>query len=589
MPLFVVMLTAALAMRIFVLQEVAYEALNCRWCVVPGILRADIPLLSFCLWMFLISFLPLNRFLAIPLKAMTLAGVLIYVADILVMSQFFTRLRLADARIYLQQISIVMRHLTTFPWWKLGLAALFLALIVFLCVAVPKKKLSWRSFIMGTAALTGLSLTAQYAIPYPMVVHDWAIRNIISTNLESGLERDYAPSTRDTWLRKDPPLTSSTSCLPGKNRQPHIVLLILESWSPYHSAYWSGLNNWTPRLDKLAREAMSFMRFHAGGFSTNDGLVSLFTGKDFILPIKYAHQSEPFDSAWGLPATLPRALVGKGYQAAFLTSGNLEFSRKGEWLRDIGFSYIEGHDHPDYNGIPRQHFDSVPDEFLYGRALNYIFEQVEDSRPALTAIESVSSHHPFVHPYTKERDEEAVFRYVDDSAADFIENLIRRGFLDHGIILVISDHRAMTPVSKKEHDRLGRSASSLIPAFVVQREAKKQAVYHLFHQADLLPSILRQIEEGEFCWRGAVRDLFEPEVSQPRCVMHSRGDVRHHVDIFCAEGSGTAKVRGDNSVFIDTQGLDAEKQRMLLDTIAWERIRTDAQSRAVTASRRPGE
>ena len=57
-----------------------------------------------------------------------------------------------------------------------------------------------------------------------------------------------------------------------------IVLVIVESLSSYHSALLGG-NGWTPELDRIAGHSRWFTNFHANGFTTDHGLIALFTGK----------------------------------------------------------------------------------------------------------------------------------------------------------------------------------------------------------------------------------------------------------------------------------------------------------------------
>src|SRR5690606_1618281 len=92
-------------------------------------------------------------------------------------------------------------------------------------------------------------------------------------------------------------------CRPGSARRPDIVLLVLESWSPLQSRLWSGIENWTPRLDALARDHAWFTRLHAGGFTTNEGLMSIFAGLEFLSPAKPYFSIGPFETGWETPAS----------------------------------------------------------------------------------------------------------------------------------------------------------------------------------------------------------------------------------------------------------------------------------------------
>ena len=574
--IFALLLVLALGARFWVLQMLAAQTLNCRLCVVPGMLKADLPMVAVLTGIFLLSYAVRQRAWVFIWRAIAFTGLVVYLTDMVVMTQFYTRLMVSDVRVYLGEPQVVVAHLSTFGSLQLILGIFGLMALCVICLTLPQRSLSWRPLLAGLSALVGFALTAHLALPAPGYVHDWAVRNVFDVNLPSGIDRDYGSNTRKmlSQLASEPGIIK---CVPGRAKRGPVVLLLLESWSPYHSKFWSGLNDWTPRLDAMAQDNIHFLRLHAGGFNTNEALVSLFTGRDFVLPMKLPHHFEAFDGAWGIADTSPRRLETEGYHTVFLTSGNLAFTQKGEWLREIGFTYVEGHDFPGYEGLPRHHFESVPDDALYERALEVIVGLREKGTSAFTVIENVSTHHPFIHPYTGERSEEAVFRFMDETVADFIEALQRTGFFDDGLLLVTSDHRAMTMVPATEKKLLGRAAASLVPTFVMTGEVGGHAISMPFHQADLMPTLSRHVG-AEFCYEGPLRDLLEPNSTEARCVIHARGDRRNHLDVFCEKGEGTVQVAGDDSAFIEVDGLDPDLQRVLLNRIAWERIEAAARS-----------
>src|SRR5690606_12837252 len=182
---------------------------------------------------------------------------------------------------------------------------------------------------------------------------------------------------------------------------------------------------------------------------------------------------------------VPHALNKAGYESFFLTTGDLSFGEKGPWLKNIGFTHIEGHDFAGYDQLPRLHFRSAADEHLYARALEVINNKNSlEQKPKFVTIENVSTHQPFIHPHTREQNKEAVFRYMDDTVADFYNNLERSNFFQNGgILVVVSDHRSMTPISKFENDTLGLLAASKIPAFVAAKQIDAQVIDAIYHQS----------------------------------------------------------------------------------------------------------
>ncbi len=157
------------------------------------------------------------------------------------------------------------------------------------------------------------------------------------------------------------------------------------------------------------------------------------------------------------------------------------------------------------------------------------------------------------------------------AAADFIEALVEDGFLDNGVIVVVSGHRAMTFVSHAEQQHYGRGAVSRIPGFILARDIQGQSVEVPFHQADIMPTLLQR-SGSRMCERIGVRDMLQPEATNPLCLLHARGDWRDRVDVFCPDGEGTVQVDGDDSRFIESMGLTSERQQIVLDTVARYRL-----------------
>jgi hypothetical protein len=570
--LFGLLLAAALTARLWVLQRFSQSALECRWCVVPGTLSADLPYLALLGGLFTLSYAVARRWWSLPWRLLAMLGLVIYLADAAVTGLFATRLSLADLRIYLAQPNVVLGQLDTLPSWQPWLLAAGGIILVALSIHRPTRRLPLPMF--GTAGIVWLGVAiAGWITPAPVYVHDWAIRNVMATRFGSGLTEPYSEATRE-HLQDDIPMIQA-SCRTGSNTRENIVMLILESWSPYQSHLWSALNDWTPRLDRLARENIRLTRLHASGFNTNEGLVSLLAGMEILLPMTLPSETNSFETAWGRRHTLPRQLAKQDYHRHFITSGNLEFTRKGEWLEDIGFTNIEGHDHPAYDGVKRLHFDSVPDDVLYEHALQAIQSQQELAAPFLTVIENVSSHHPFIHPYTGERDEEAMWRFVDKAAETFIEGLKAQDFFDDGLLVVVSDHRAMSFIAAEETKQLGRAAASRIPAFLMTGEEQPRVIDTLAHQADLPFTLVSRVGE-QACGRPWQRDLLSDDMPQaPRCVLHTRGDRRDRVDAFCQDGEGTIAIAGDDSHFLESEGLNKDREEALLERIALQRLEAE--------------
>lgn len=557
-------------LRLAHLVNVFGEGVNCHSCIRESVLAHDLPYVGGIFFCLLAGFaLPFGIW-AVFFRGLALAGMLIYGVDFTLFRQLASRLYAADVFIYAAQPEVLYAHLK-----NTGLVRTSLALVVMaVCLAflfwpwrLPWKRKGLALLAMAPAAvvITGLSLDPG------LYVHDWAIRNVVEVNFNTGVLRPY--DTPEEILAAAPP--PAPFCAPGNGGgTPSLIVLIIESWSLHHSALFGGINDWTPKLDQIARANRYYMNMYASGFTTNEGLMGILEGMELQSPMKDFYTSMPFENSWGQARTLPRLLAARGYRSAFFTSGNLTFTLKDKWVKDIGFDHIEGHDHPSYAGHPRLHFEAVPDEILYQRVLDYLHE-TEGQGPQLIAIETVSSHHPFIHPFTRERNEEEVLRYVDQAASDFYDALAARGFLEKGSLFIISDHRAMIPVRMEERARFGHEALARIPAIWAGVGANPAGrVDQAFHQADLLDTVEWNTAstDTEVCSKRGRRDMLHPEQSTPRCLYHARGDSRDLIYAFCPEGKGTIRLAGNDTAMQEwtpAPGFEDKAAETSRAAVAW--------------------
>jgi lipoteichoic acid synthase len=177
------------------------------------------------------------------------------------------------------------------------------------------------------------------------------------------------------------------------------LIVLLESFSSGHTTMYGGQGSKYPELERISHDGLRFTRFLANGFTTEHGLTAILGGRLPVFPAGVRRASltgnTAFAGHYGLDASLPACAGSLGYHTEFLTSGDLSFTNKGNWLRSIGFARVEGHDAPHYHGLPRRRmFNAVSDSALYARALDRLEELRERGQPLLLVLEGVESHGP---------------------------------------------------------------------------------------------------------------------------------------------------------------------------------------------------
>lgn len=547
-------------------DDFIFEYTSTRWLGFSQVITND-ALFYGCLLLLLhcSCLVPLTRFPSAMLRLLALTGWLIYIADYVIIVNFNTHLTWGDtvkyagySLDYLQQIFGVSPAL-------LILAALVVLVLLLLFVGHPYRlPARYRrplplSVCVVVPMLTGFSDHNQYA-------HSWIYNNVIDYNLTILSEAaPYSERFINTTSDK-----ADEQCEQTTGRAKNIVLVMVESLSAYQSQFFSGLQNWTPNLDRIASQNLAFKDFYANGFITEDGEVALLTGLPPIYPpSSYSdHGGTSFYSFFNLEHSLPRILHTYGYRSEFLTTADLVFSNTGGWAKSLGFDYVEGHDHPDYARWQRFHFKSAPDEALYLRALDRL---KQPGQPYFVFMKTVSSHHPFVNPENKQPSEEGVIRYVDKQLGQFYQQLQASHFFDNGLLIIVGDHHSMTPLKNGEVERFGQlQASAKVPLIIIDGQSRG-SITQPFQQIDVFNSLVGLVS-GKQChssWRG---NFFTAQPYAPQYILHRRGDNRDLVSVFSGTEAYQVKLAGDQTRVISQQVASAAQRQQLVDKINALRI-----------------
>ena len=237
-------------------------------------------------------------------------------------------------------------------------------------------------------------------------------------------------------------------------------------------------------------------------------------------------------------------------------------------MSDLGFGYVEGNEHPYYVDEKRYAFDAPSDAALYSRGLQWM--QAANT-PYLLVLETVTTHQPYVDPDSGERSLEMAMRFADRAFGQFLEQLDNSGFFENGLLVVVSDHRSMTPVSAEELERFGTGTFSRVPAFMIGGDIKAGTVDdRVLSQSDLVPTF-------EWWLTGKTmpgpHDAVMLDASKTtKCAFHARGDRRGLLEVICPEGYGQVRLEGDRTRFVQSTGLDEQRKQTILYTIAKERL-----------------
>lgn len=230
----------------------------------------------------------------------------------------------------------------------------------------------------------------------------------------------------------------------------NVVILIVESFGrEYIGAFNHDLDGgkykgFTPYVDKLIEKSMVFQYSYANGHKSIDGMPSVLCSIPmFVEPFILTPAS--MNTYTGLPGLLSR----EGYETAFFHGANRGSMGFLAFANKIGFQHYYGRQ--DYSADKRfggdADFDGnwgIWDEpFLQ----YYCTKMGEMREPFMTAIFTVSSHHPFAIPdkYKGMFKEGKLpihkcIRYTDMAIGKFFESASRQPWFRNTIFVLTSDH-----------------------------------------------------------------------------------------------------------------------------------------------------
>ena len=281
----------------------------------------------------------------------------------------------------------------------------------------------------------------------------------------------------------------------------NIVVIIIESFGrEYIGAYNRHLDGgryqgYTPFTDSLIAHALTYRYSYCNGQKSIDGMPSIlssipmFIEPFFLSPYSMNHVSGLAD-----------CLNGEGYETAFFHGaerGSMGFMA---FARATKFQHYYGREDFVADGRTRGDADydgwwGISDEPF----MQYFCQKMSEmQQPFMTALFTLSSHHPFrvPEPYREQFPEEGmpihkVIRYADMSLQHFFDTARRQPWFQNTIFAITSDHTNMS-----DHDEyktaLGNFCSPVI-FYDPTGEMGTGMVDAIAQQTDIMPTLLGYI------------------------------------------------------------------------------------------------
>lgn len=301
----------------------------------------------------------------------------------------------------------------------------------------------------------------------------------------------------------------------GVPNDKNVVIFIMESFSReffgcFNRTLEGGTyKGYTPFLDSLAEHSLVFPNTFANGRKSIDAMPSVLTSiPSLSIPfIVSPYSSNSLDG-------LPRVLNSKGYSTAFFhgaPNGSMGFDG---FAKIAGFQKYMGKteygNDADFDGI----WGIWDDKFL-----QYYADEISDMKtPFMTALFSLSSHHPFKVP---ERFEgkfpkgklpvEECIAYSDYSLKMFFEKARKQPWYNNTLFVITADHSSIP--DHKEYETIVNSFAIPLIFYAPGDTTLKGVDYGLAQQIDIMPTIMTYLNiNSPYCAYG--NDLFNTSESE---------------------------------------------------------------------------
>ena len=272
----------------------------------------------------------------------------------------------------------------------------------------------------------------------------------------------------------------------GERTPLNVVVLILESFSTEHIGFYNNGQGYTPFLDSLLAQSVTWQYSFASGRKSIDAMPSVLSSIPMLID---PYVVTPYST--NAVSSIADCLGREGYATAFFhgaPNGSMGFQA---YARSAGFQAYYGMD--EYPHAKRD-FDGTwaiwDEEFLqfYAQTMSTMAE------PFVTAVFTASSHHPFKVPTRYEgtfpqgtHPLHQCIGYSDHALQQFFELAKTQPWYEHTLFVLTADHTNQLSLPEYTND-LGLfrvPIAFFCPAFL-QAEGRTDVV----SQTDIMPSVL---------------------------------------------------------------------------------------------------
>lgn len=301
----------------------------------------------------------------------------------------------------------------------------------------------------------------------------------------------------------------------GKGKPDNIVLIVLESFGKGYTGV-GGRKSFTPFLDSLMQQGLSFSNAYANAFRSADGIPACVSGIPHFMDDALSYSPYASNDIDALPLLLKRM----GYSSAFFHGGSNGTMNFDAFAKHAGFDFYFGRNEYDQD----QDYDGtwgIWDEPFLQFAAN---RQSDLKPPFFSTIFTLSSHEPFGLPKSFKVDRikklkgiQRGIAYGDYALEQYFKLASTKDWYSNTLFVITADHNFLACVDSLDfyNQRLGLFS---IPMLLYKPNSDfklKGSNANLVQQIDILPTVLEYVNypDSFFAYGKSMFDTTRPSFS----------------------------------------------------------------------------
>jgi phosphoglycerol transferase MdoB-like AlkP superfamily enzyme len=272
------------------------------------------------------------------------------------------------------------------------------------------------------------------------------------------------------------------------NDKPNIVLIILESFGRDYCGFLNGKQRYTPFLDSLAKQSISYTNAYSAGTTSMESIPAIFTSLPSLLDVPFINSNFQNNTLHGIHYYLNKG----GYDCSFYygaDNGSMGFD-----------NYLNINGPIDYFGLDEYPSPESDHDGSWGiwdePYLQYFAKELGQKKgPFFSTVFTLSSHDPYKIPAQYKKDFKGgplpihrSVQYTDYALSQFFKTTKQQTWFKNTIFIITADH----PSHSTDAYFYGPSGRYEIPLLIYSPKYFKTVTTdtNTVSHCDILPTIL---------------------------------------------------------------------------------------------------